>query len=53
VHAALTGAPRYDDPEFRKFLRRWQLQELKARIFGRTTQKVPQADAAAAESLAK
>jgi glycosyltransferase involved in cell wall biosynthesis len=39
VQAALTGAPRYDDLAFRKFLRKWQLQELKHRIFGRTTQK--------------
>ncbi len=53
VHAALTGAPRYDDPEFRQFVRRWQLQELKARILGRTTQKVPQAAAPVAESAAK
>jgi hypothetical protein len=29
VQAALRRQPRYDDPEFRDFLRRWQTNELK------------------------
>lgn len=32
--AALQGVPRYDNPEFRQYLRRWQMQQLKARLFG-------------------
>jgi glycosyltransferase involved in cell wall biosynthesis len=50
VQAALTGAPRYEDPQFRAFLRKWQLAELKQRILGGTTQKVP---AATADSAGK
>jgi glycosyltransferase involved in cell wall biosynthesis len=32
--AWLRGAPRYDDPAFRKFLRGWQLRELRRRLTG-------------------
>lgn len=35
ITAALTKAPRYENPEFRKFLRKWQLAELGRRITGR------------------
>lgn len=40
MHAAATGAPRYDDLRFRVHLRRWQLKELGQRLFGRTTQSI-------------
>jgi glycosyltransferase involved in cell wall biosynthesis len=34
VNAWLQGAPRYEDLEFRRFLRKWQMAELKRRFVG-------------------
>ena len=34
--AMVTGAPRYENPEFRAYLQRWQLGQLKAKLFGRS-----------------
>lgn len=33
--AAITGAPRYENPEFRQHLHRWQLGQLKSLLFGK------------------
>ena len=38
LHAAVTRAARYDDTRFRIHLRRWQLNELRHRLVGRSTQ---------------
>ena len=40
LHAAVTGAPRYQDTRFHVHLRKWQLAELGQRMIGRSTQKV-------------
>ncbi|MGF1583279.1 MAG: glycosyltransferase family 2 protein [Gemmataceae bacterium] len=41
--AWLERRPRYNDLAFRKFLRRWQMQELARRFFGGRSQQVPTA----------
>ena len=34
--AALQGVPRYDQPEFIRYLQAWQLDQLKSRLFGKS-----------------
>jgi glycosyltransferase involved in cell wall biosynthesis len=36
MQAALSGAPRYDNPEFIRYLRKWQLHKLKRMLTGST-----------------
>ncbi len=50
--AWIKGMPRYDDPDFRRFLHRWQLAELGHRLGGQRSEPEPSTPPAAVPSPA-